>query len=214
VKDATQAGAHPGRRREVLALLKAAAAPRSIAELAAELGIHPNTVRFHLDALVESGDVEHAAAAVGGRGRPAQRFRAVRRMDPAGPRDYLVLARLLAGTLARTPDGVALATAAGHELGRRLAAEDPADDDRPMGRMLSLLDRLGFQAEQRTDGDIVLHSCPFLEVAHERPGIVCGAHLGLMRGALEQWTTAAVITDLNAFAEPDACIAYLTAVAS
>jgi predicted ArsR family transcriptional regulator len=214
VKDATQAGVHPGRRREVLAFLKAAAEPRSIAEIADELGIHPNTVRFHLDSLVETGDVERAAATAGGRGRPAQRFRAVRRMDPAGPRDYLVLARLLAETLARTPGGIELATAAGRELGQRLAAETTGGDESGMGRMLSLMDRLGFEAEQRSDGDIGLHSCPFLEVAQERPGIVCHAHLGLMQGALAQCKTAAVITELTPFAEPDACIAHLTAVAS
>jgi predicted ArsR family transcriptional regulator len=213
----------------VLAALKAAPQPRSIAEIAEELGVHPNTVRFHLDSLVETGDVEHAAATAGGRGRPAQRFRAVRRMDPAGPRDYLVLAQLLAETLAHTPDGVELATEAGRRLGQRLAAEvtgstgsDGSDDSNgndgdpivPIGRMLTLMDRLGFEAERRANGYIGLHSCPFLEVADERPTIVCHAHLGLMQGALEQWQTAAVVTELTRFAEPDACVAHLAAVAS
>lgn len=205
----------------MLALLKAASEPRSIAEIAEELGVHPNTVRFHLDSLVETGDVEHAPATAGGRGRPAQRFRAVRRMDPAGPRDYLVLARLLAETLAHTPDGVELATEAGRRLGQRLAAEatgrdgdGDGDTGVPMGSMLGLMDRLGFEAERRADGYIGLHSCPFLEVADERPTIVCHAHLGLMQGALEQWKSAAVVTDLTRFAEPDACVAHLAAVAS
>jgi len=201
----------------VLAVLKAASAPRSIAEIAEELGVHPNTVRFHLDSLVETGDVEHAAAMLGGRGRPAQRFRAVRRMDPAGPRDYLVLAQLLAETLAHTPDGVELATEAGRRLGQRLAAEaDGSDGDAavPMGRMLNLMDRLGFEAERRPDDYIGLRSCPFLEVADERPSIVCHAHLGLMQGALEQWKSTAVVTELTRFAEPDACVAHLAAAAS
>jgi predicted ArsR family transcriptional regulator len=203
-----------------LGLLKAASAPRSIVEIATELGIHPNTVRFHLDSLVETGDVEHAAATAGGRGRPAQRFRAVRRMDPAGPRNYRVLAQLLAATLAHTPGGAELATEAGRELGQRLAAETTADnadnaadtaDDTGMTRMLCLMDRLGFEAERRADGYIGLHSCPFLEVADERPSIVCHAHLGLMQGALEQWQAPTVVTELTRFAEPDACVAHLAA---
>lgn len=208
----------------MLGLLKASPAPRSIVEIATELGIHPNTVRFHLDSLVETGDVEHAATTAGGRGRPAQRFRAVRRMDPAGPRNYRVLAQLLAATLARTPGGAELATEAGRELGQRLAAETAADgagdtdgtaddtaDDTGMSRMLCLMDRLGFEAERRADGYIGLHSCPFLEVADERPSIVCHAHLGLMQGALEHWQAPAVVTELTRFAEPDACVAHLAA---
>lgn len=219
MKEATQAGVQTRRRREVLALLKAASQPRSIVEIADELGVHPNTVRFHLDSLVETGDVEHAAATTGGRGRPAQRFRAVRRMDPAGPRDYLVLAQLLAESLADTPGGIELATEAGRRLGQRLAAEvagrdDEGDAGMGMGPMLGLMDRLGFEAERRADGYIGLHSCPFLEVADERPTIVCHAHLGLMQGALEQWRTAAVVTELTRFAEPDACVAHLAAAAS
>ena len=37
-----------GRRKDVLAVLRAAVAPLSIAEIAEQLAVHPNTARFHL----------------------------------------------------------------------------------------------------------------------------------------------------------------------
>ena len=92
-----------GRRAEVLEVLRAADGPLSITAIALALGIHPNTVRFHLDALAEAGQVE---AVEGGRtkpGRPPLMFRAVAGMDPAGPRDYRMLAGILADALARQP---------------------------------------------------------------------------------------------------------------
>ena len=75
-----------GRRPDVLALLKAASAPMSIARIADELRVHPNTVRFHLDALVNDGLVEQVQPDHRRPGRPPQMFRAVRRMNPGGPR--------------------------------------------------------------------------------------------------------------------------------
>ena len=48
----------PGRRDVILALLRASTEPRSIASIADELGVHPNTVRFHIDALLRAGRVE------------------------------------------------------------------------------------------------------------------------------------------------------------
>lgn len=38
-----------GRRRAVLRALCASRVPMSIAAIAGKLGVHPNTVRFHLD---------------------------------------------------------------------------------------------------------------------------------------------------------------------
>ena len=43
------------RRRQVLRILRASSAPMSIVAIADELGVHPNTVRFHLDSLVGTG---------------------------------------------------------------------------------------------------------------------------------------------------------------
>src|SRR5215831_4152549 len=53
---APDAGAPLGRSRgRVLELLREAAAPLGVREVAERCGLHPNTARFHLDALVAAG---------------------------------------------------------------------------------------------------------------------------------------------------------------
>ena len=53
---APDAGAPLGRSRaRVLELLREAAAPLGVQEVAERCGLHPNTARFHLDALVAAG---------------------------------------------------------------------------------------------------------------------------------------------------------------
>ena len=86
-------GESAGRRREVLRLLRASSGPLSILAIADELGVHPNTVRFHLDSLVGDGQVEQAAPGRKGPGRPPLMFQAVRQMDRGGTRHYWLLAR-------------------------------------------------------------------------------------------------------------------------
>ena len=89
-----------GRPRDVLRVLRAASAPMSITAIADELGVHPNTVRFHLDTLISAGRVEHVEPDSKRPGRPPLMFRAIRQMDPEGPRHYLLLAEILAMSLA------------------------------------------------------------------------------------------------------------------
>ena len=50
-----------------------------------------------------------------------------------------------------------------------------------------------------------LTRCPLLEAAHKYPDVVCGVHLGLAQGALEEYGAASDGTDLVPFAEPGAC---------
>ena len=49
------------RRSDVLRVLRVASAPMSIVQVADRLGVHPNTVRFHLETLARQGRVEHVA---------------------------------------------------------------------------------------------------------------------------------------------------------
>lgn len=212
----------PGRRFDVLQALKAARTPLSIAEIAAALGVHPNTVRFHLDTLVEHGQVERAETDRRAPGRPPLLFRAARGMDPTGPREYRLLAEVLAHSLASAPDPQLRAVEAGRAWGRArgLAMRNPAADaprtsagePQPVDRLVALLDELGFAPERRDDGGegaVGLRHCPFLELAETTSTVVCPVHLGLMQGAMDAWRATLTVNRLDAFVEPDLCMAHL-----
>ena len=203
-----------GRRRQVLALLKDASEPVSVVAIAEHLGVHPNTVRFHLESLEALGQVERVRSPRGTPGRPAQLFRAVERMDPAGPRDYRLLAEVLAETLSAEPGGAARAVETGRAWGRRAAAEHQAPPEDDVDRLVELLDELGFDPHRAGGGDagtIALRNCPFLDVAEHRQDVVCGIHLGLMRGALEEWGSPTGVRSLIPFAQPHLCVGQLVA---
>lgn len=209
----------PGRRQDVLRALQAAPAPLSIAELARQLAVHPNTVRFHLDTLLASGQAESSPPQHRGPGRPPLLFRAARRMDPGGPRRYRMLAEILVGSLATDPDPSARAVTAGRAWGRQLATQpdrgddsNPAGIEEPVSRLVSLLGELNFAPDLLPADDEVrvgLRHCPFLELAESRTQVVCPIHLGLMQGAMAAWEAPVTVDRLEAFAEPDLCVAHL-----
>ncbi|OBK18380.1 helix-turn-helix transcriptional regulator [Mycobacterium asiaticum] len=203
-----------GRRRAVLRVLRESPVPLSIIAIAEELGVHPNTVRFHLDGLIGDGQVERVQPHRRGPGRPPLMFRAVPQMDRGGTRHYQLLAEILATSLATDADPSARAIATGRAWGGRLDAEPAvvADVDESIDRLTDVLDELGFEPEARAaDGgrQLGLRHCPFLELAEKQPGVVCPMHLGLMRGALEQWGAPVTVDRLDAFVEPDLCVAHL-----
>lgn len=204
-----------GRRHDVLRVLKAANRPRSITQIATSLGVHPNTVRFHLDTLVENGQVERAPSDHDRPGRPPSLFRARREMDRTGPRHYRLLAEILAENLAAEPDPGARAVAAGHAWGRGDGG-DITGRAEPAERLVRLLDYLGFAPDPPdtatsagADLRVGLRHCPFLELAETTARVVCPIHLGVMRGALEAWAAPLTVDRLEPFAEPDLCLAHL-----
>jgi predicted ArsR family transcriptional regulator len=214
-------GRHPaGRRAEVLRLLQDAGSPMAVAEVAERLGIHVNTARFHLESLVRNGRVERTTADSGSPGRPPQLFQAARRMDPMGPRHYLLLAEVLADVLATDPDPSGRVLAAGRLWGRHQASTAGATDEASepavsVERLMRLLDELGFAPEQSRGGDrpqIDLRHCPFLELAVDRSDVVCTVHLGLMQGAMQSWDSPVTVDRLDPFVQPDRCVAHLSAV--
>ncbi len=98
----------------------------SIVAIAEELGVHPNTVRFHLDSLVGDGQVEQVEHGRKGPGRPPLMFQAVRQMDRGGTRHYRLLAEILTMALAADKDPRAKAMAAGRAWGRNLESSAAA----------------------------------------------------------------------------------------
>lgn len=192
-----------GRRLDVLVVLRGAAGPRTIGEIADELMVHPNTVRFHLQSLVHAGQVESVETDHAKPGRPPSMFRVVAGMDPAGPRHYRMLADVLVDAIARAPDPAASAIAAGRAWTENFAdADPPIGTDPAVERLTGLLAEWGFVPEKRGEstipGDIGLRNCPFLELARANPEVVCPIHLGLMQGALAAWDAPITVEKLTA----------------
>jgi predicted ArsR family transcriptional regulator len=214
MSDTVRSGKQPvGRRRDVLRVLRAANAPMSIVAIAHMLDVHPNTVRFHLDTLVSTGRVEQVSPDRKGPGRPALMFRAAKRMDRGGPRRYRVLAEILTIGLAADRDPSAKALAAGRAWGRQLPTSPrtaAAGTEESIEHLVDLLDDLGFAPERRGEEQVGLRHCPFLELAETRKAVICPIHLGLMQGALETWRAPVTVERLDAFAEPDLCLAHLS----
>lgn len=141
------------RRRAVLEVLRAAPAPLGVTEAAERLGVHPNTVRFHLDALVAEALVERRAEASTGPGRPRTVYTVRPGMDRGGARGYLLLARMLLSrwTSADPAEAREQAMETGREWGRFLVDPLPPFErptaGRSVARLLALLADLGFEPE-------------------------------------------------------------------
>lgn len=204
-------------RGRLLAALRATSRPLGLRELAAMVGLHPNTAREHLRLLVDAGLVTCELAPPAGRGRPGLRYSA----DPAAtdvgddPRPYAQLAAALADQLAGAEHPASQAVEAGARWGRAVAAGMPPAATEPdaLARILELLEQSGFEPEApaRTGEPIRLHRCPFGRLAVDRQPVVCGVHLGLMRGALESLGAPLDATGLEPFVEPNLCLAHLGA---
>lgn len=189
--------------------------PATVPELASLVGLAPNTVRLHLDQLVDAALVSRARAQPSGRGRPRQVYTAVPDAD-VSEGAYRELARLLAETLATVgaaAEPAALATGrtwGGELVAENAAADAPATDGRD--EVVALMDDLGFEPRLTDDGDAVeMHHCPFQQVAKQHSDVVCGLHLGLMQGALQQLGSPVRATRLEPFATPRMCLAHLGA---
>jgi predicted ArsR family transcriptional regulator len=209
------AGNQP-RRQALLEALRSSDAPQGVSELAERLGIHPNTVRFHLDALVTQGLVDRELEEPTGRGRPRTVYTSHPGMDRGGRRQYHLLAKILLGQLSTSPDAGAAAEAAGRNWGSYLVEHIPPSRQpgaaEATQRLTAMMTDLGFAPEP--DGEaaehIRLRHCPFLELAEEYSATLCPLHLGLMRGALTEIRAPIAATSLEPFAEPDACIVHLS----
>jgi predicted ArsR family transcriptional regulator len=75
--------------------------------------------------------------------------------------------------------------------------------------VVTILEELGFApSHDARVGVIKLGRCPLLEAAHQHPEVVCGVHLGVVRGILAELGNDPAQTErtaLQPFSEPGAC---------
>ena len=275
-------------RMAVLDLLRSRAQPLGVGEVAQHIGLHQNTVRSHLDLLVDAGYVVRRTEAPTGPGRPRVVYEAT--AAPDGERNYRLLAEVLAQHLMATSErpgeaavnagrawaaltdrsqhrapsdhgdvdpatpgddtaspgggnpanhgGGDLTPSGGGELanhgGGDLTAPgggdltEPGHDGPPavapgladapaisaeaaIAAVVRMLGDIGFAPEVSADRTAIhLHRCPFRELAERHPDVVCGAHLGMLQGALDELGAPVSATRLLPFVQPDLCIVTLT----
>lgn len=205
-------------RARVLAALQDAGRPLDVTEVAKLVGLHVNTVRFHLDGLVEAGAVDREAEQRAQPGRPRTLYAARPDTARAGARSYQLLAEILTSFVAtQVRQPARAAQNAGREWGRYLA-ERPGPYEAVTAttatqQLVGALDSLGFAPEAKTAGgkrQILLHHCPFRESAGKHQDVVCGVHLGLMQGMLAELDAPIATDRLDPFVEPNLCIARLS----
>ena len=151
-----------------------------------------------------------------GRGRPAWLFSAAPEVGfEPGARGYAGLASALAAHIARTSrqpraDSIEAGLLWGRGLVRRSTATEvvtpaqasaptvvasegagpgPKEPDAVSARreVITLLEELGFAPSPDARAGVVkLRRCPLLKAAHQHPAVVCGVHLGVVRGALDE----------------------------
>ena len=113
-------------RARVLDLLRAASGPVGVQEVADQAGLHPNTARFHLDALVDAGLATREPQQRTAPGRPSMAYRVTDSDGPTGRRRYRLLAEMLASMIAGVmPQPGEAAAEVGREWGRYLAEPPP-----------------------------------------------------------------------------------------
>ncbi|RLP07610.1 helix-turn-helix transcriptional regulator [Propionibacterium australiense] len=164
-------------QQALLRRIAAHAEPVTVTQLANESGLHPNSVRETLDALVHLGLVTCEQMPIRGRGRPALGYQSYTPADPAFP--ARMLAQVSHSMFTWLTAHVADPRQAAHEMGRYWADDALAmmhvpdhTQLRPSGdftlaghlnKMRLFLVSLGFAAQPhpRIDTGLVLLGCPF-----------------------------------------------------
>ena len=171
--------------------------PRSTADIAETLGLHPNTIRPHLERMREVGLLDVEVDSRGAVGRPTNRYSVAADAPSLGlePPAFPTLAGLLAQVAAQSLPAVEDITEIGRRQGRVAALRNSAGGSRPTSAracasaLMAELANLGFDPTSELDDDaegagltIAFAHCPFRELAEIYPQLVCNLHRGIVEG--------------------------------
>jgi predicted ArsR family transcriptional regulator len=200
-------------RVAILERLRAAPQGLEARALATATGQHVTTVRFHLDVLIEAGLVTAGPQQPQGRGRPRSLYAAAFQDGGAPGGSYQELADLLAAHFDTTParrrrraeragaDWAAQRLGPGPETAPS-PASSPAEARR---RVTGMFAEMGFDPEPASGGRMLLHDCPFRDIARAHPDVVCAAHQGLLTGLLARLDPSGPAPVLEPFVRPGVC---------
>lgn len=184
--------------------------PLSTSDVADSLGLHPNTVRPHLERMRDVGLLRVDTEARGGVGRP-QHLYSLQPDAPAlglEPSPFPTLARMLLTAAAAAGLEAADLEPAGTAQGRADAARwtegsgrtDPTTGARPavapcVDALMMEQARLGFDPAVVDEADgatMAFAHCPFRALAEQHPELVCALHRGLVEGFVSGYGGAVV----------------------
>jgi predicted ArsR family transcriptional regulator len=174
-----------------------------VEEIAEAVGLHPNTVRGHLDALLAAGRITRTADQRSTRGRPHWLYSATTSTT------IRELARALDAELDRASatDLARLAAATWAEAGPDVAPASSVDE--AVDRATETLTGFGFDAVRNPVGDqITLRACPYAELVHEHP-VICDIHAELLGEVLARTEQPVTVAGLDVFPRPGLCVARL-----
>ena len=187
------------------------------------MGLHYNTARVHLNVLVDSGLVTRVTEQRTVPGRPRVLYRAapaspVAPTRTSGETSYRELARILVDQLGEAEDARDLAVRAGRRWANALDVTSPdvveAASHSGLEAVLTVLEELGFdpQMEPSTDQPcLVLHQCPFADVAIKDRSVVCRVHLGMLSATFERMAPTMSVAGLDPLVSEDPlrCVVHL-----
>ena len=167
--------------------------PLATADVSESLGLHPNTVRPHLERMREAGLLDVEVSGRGDVGRPQHRYSIASDAPSLGlePPTMPMLARMVLAMASRLQASADDAEVVGRSEGvARAASYRHAPST--LEAVVADLDRLGFDPIV-TDGPsgvddavVAFAHCPFAELAEQHPDLVCGLHRGLVAGFVSE----------------------------
>ncbi len=197
-------------RARVLALLQRSGDPLSVSEIAAQLSLHRNSVRFHLDALEEQGFVHHSVAVTGHQGRPPLQYTATNDSPTIGSVHMMEMVEvLLERFVAPSPDAYDQALKAGRDWGARILRDDPAADPAlVVDALVRYFGERGFATSSSKEA-FNFARCPFRHsVSDDTLPLVCSMHRGFVEGYLEAGGSPDRVASMNV--GPRLCTVALT----
>jgi predicted ArsR family transcriptional regulator len=158
-------------------------------ELRRRLGLHENTIRWHLGVLADAGLVRSEPEPRGAPGRPRILYTLTRRERRAAE--------------------------ACEEAGRAWGSELVQGRERRRGEevraVVRILSDQGFEPAA-ADDTVTMHRCPLRGLAEANPDVICALHRGLIDGALRELGSPLAVSRLEVFPRPDVCVAHIARV--
>lgn len=180
-----------------------------VAALAKDLALHSNTIRFHVDALVESGYATRSHEPPKGQGRPRTLYHSTESAPVVDGNHLRDLTQVLVRQLIQNaPDPGKAAEDVGRAWGQEVAT-DAATSRRGEDGIGALLDHtktMGFDIETPERDTVEFNSCPYRSVSQPTLASICKVHLGMMRGYLESTDSEFEVESLT---PGDVCVAAL-----